>query len=78
MLLTVTAGTSISLGPPSPRRDALTRRTRLPKEGRDAWQGKGRCAPNAAATVSAGAEADACGNRRPGRACCTLALGVKR
>ncbi|MFD5908024.1 cation diffusion facilitator family transporter [Streptomyces massasporeus] len=40
------------------------------KEGRDAWQGKGCCAPSAtAAAPSAGAEADACGCR-PGCDCC--------
>ncbi|MGW1244503.1 cation transporter [Streptomyces bobili] len=38
------------------------------KEGRDAWQGKGCCAPTAAAPP-AGSEADACGCR-PGCACC--------
>ncbi|MEH0556086.1 cation transporter [Streptomyces sp. B21-101] len=38
------------------------------KEGRDAWQGKGCCAPTAAAS-SAGTEADACGCR-PGCTCC--------
>ncbi|MEU9981692.1 cation transporter [Streptomyces sp. NPDC050856] len=37
------------------------------KEGRDAWQGKGCCAPTAA-VPSAGVEADACGCR-PGRDC---------
>jgi divalent metal cation (Fe/Co/Zn/Cd) transporter len=37
------------------------------KEGRDAWQGKGCCAPTAAPL--AGSEADACGCR-PGCACC--------
>ncbi|MFJ7954694.1 cation transporter [Streptomyces sp. NPDC096319] len=39
------------------------------KEGRDAWQGKGCCAPAAAAAPSAGAKADACGCR-PGCDCC--------
>jgi divalent metal cation (Fe/Co/Zn/Cd) transporter len=40
------------------------------KEGRDAWQGKGCCAPPAAAVVpSASAKADACGCR-PGCDCC--------
>ncbi|MEU3730429.1 cation transporter [Streptomyces sp. NPDC033538] len=41
------------------------------KEGIEAWQGKGCCAPNTAA-VSAGAgkaEADACGSRGPGCGC---------
>ncbi|WP_167368184.1 cation transporter, partial [Streptomyces agglomeratus] len=40
------------------------------KEGRDAWQGKGCCAPTAAVAPSAGGEADACGCR-PGCDCCT-------
>jgi len=41
------------------------------KEGRDAWQGKGCCAPSAAAAVpTADAKADACGNCPPGCACC--------
>ncbi|MEV6984093.1 cation transporter [Sphaerisporangium sp. NPDC051017] len=31
------------------------------KEGRDAWQGKGCCAPNTALAPQAGREADACG-----------------
>nr|WTB31247.1 cation transporter [Streptomyces sp. NBC_00830] len=40
------------------------------KEGRDAWQGKGCCAPPAAASLaSAKAESDACGCR-PGCSCC--------
>ncbi|MEU1570055.1 cation transporter [Streptomyces collinus] len=40
------------------------------KEGRDAWQGKGCCAPSAAAAApSADAETDACGCR-PGCDCC--------
>ncbi|MGY0058826.1 cation transporter [Streptomyces sp. LZ34] len=40
------------------------------KEGRDAWQGKGCCATQAAATVpSVGAERDACACR-PGCDCC--------
>ncbi|WP_327688882.1 cation transporter [Streptomyces tubercidicus] len=40
------------------------------KEGRDAWQGKGCCAPPAAVAVpAAGTEADACGCR-PGCDCC--------
>ncbi|MET9426414.1 cation transporter [Streptomyces sp. NPDC003036] len=47
------------------------------KEGRDAWQGKGCCAPSTAATASADA-ADACGSCRPGCACCTPASGPKR
>jgi divalent metal cation (Fe/Co/Zn/Cd) transporter len=39
------------------------------KEGRDAWQGKGCCAPQAAAAPASGAEAvDACGCR-PGPGC---------
>jgi divalent metal cation (Fe/Co/Zn/Cd) transporter len=38
------------------------------KEGRDAWQGKGCCAPTAAAAPSA--QADACGCR-PGCDCCS-------
>ncbi|MFG2775960.1 cation transporter [Streptomyces sp. NPDC048350] len=47
------------------------------KEGREAWQGKGCCAPTTAATVpSAGAEAGACGSCGPGCACCTP--GAKR
>jgi divalent metal cation (Fe/Co/Zn/Cd) transporter len=40
------------------------------KEGRDAWQGKGCCAPTATTTAPAGAESDACGCR-PGCDCCT-------
>ncbi|MEU3891936.1 cation transporter [Streptomyces sp. NPDC029041] len=40
------------------------------KEGRDAWQGKGCCAPSAAAVApKPSAEADACGCR-PGCDCC--------
>lgn len=40
------------------------------KEGRDAWQGKGCCAPSAAAaTPAAGPGADGCGCR-PGCDCC--------
>ncbi|MCT9083898.1 cation transporter [Streptomyces fulvoviolaceus] len=40
------------------------------KEGRDAWQGKGCCAPQGAAASTASAEAvDACGCR-PGCDCC--------
>ncbi|MFD5097431.1 cation transporter [Streptomyces albidochromogenes] len=48
------------------------------KEGRDAWQGKGCCAPTAAVTPSAGAAADAYGSCGPGCACCTPAPGAKR
>lgn len=48
------------------------------KEGRDAWQGKGCCAPNAAATASLDVEADACGSCSPGCACCAPAPGAKR
>ncbi|MFE4424866.1 cation transporter [Streptomyces sp. NPDC056817] len=42
------------------------------KEGREAWQGKGCCAPNAttAAVASASAEADACGSWPPACDCC--------
>ncbi|MEV6618321.1 cation transporter [Streptomyces sp. NPDC051051] len=43
------------------------------KEGRDAWRGKGCCAPSTPATASPGlamAEEDACGCR-PGCDCCT-------
>ncbi|MFG2689900.1 cation transporter [Streptomyces sp. NPDC048405] len=43
------------------------------KEGRDAWQGKGCCAPTpplGTGTVEAGAGEDACGCR-PGCTCCT-------
>ncbi|MER5967236.1 cation transporter [Streptomyces sp. NPDC002057] len=42
------------------------------KEGRDAWQGKGCCAPTAHAPAAAcdAAEADACGCE-PGCACCS-------
>ncbi|WP_406498613.1 cation transporter [Streptomyces sp. NBC_00846] len=39
------------------------------KEGREAWQGKGCCAPTAPLVLSAGDEADACGCR-PGCDCC--------
>jgi divalent metal cation (Fe/Co/Zn/Cd) transporter len=39
------------------------------KEGRDAWRGKGCCAP-AVATVTGDTEAEACGNCPPGCACC--------
>jgi divalent metal cation (Fe/Co/Zn/Cd) transporter len=40
------------------------------REGRDAWQGKGCCAPSTAAVApKAAAEAAACGCR-PGRGCC--------
>ncbi|MCI0384465.1 cation transporter [Streptomyces sp. CNQ085] len=47
------------------------------REGRDAWQGRGCCAPNttaaaAAATEPAGAGEDGCG-RRPDCACCAPA-----
>jgi Co/Zn/Cd efflux system component len=38
------------------------------KEGRDAWQGKGCCAPTTAAVPSADAQTDACGCR-PGCDC---------
>ncbi|MDQ1041607.1 hypothetical protein QFZ75_008109 [Streptomyces sp. V3I8] len=45
------------------------------KEGRDAWQGKGCCAPSVTAATGSGptpaeAEANACGCR-PGHDCCT-------
>ncbi|MEU9900033.1 cation transporter [Streptomyces phaeochromogenes] len=40
------------------------------KEGRDAWQGKGCCAPPSAALPSVEAGADACGCR-PGCDCCS-------
>ncbi|MFE4415987.1 cation transporter [Streptomyces sp. NPDC056821] len=42
------------------------------KEGREAWQGKACCAPNAttAAVASAGAKADACGSCPPACDCC--------
>ncbi|MGW0367129.1 cation transporter [Streptomyces sp. NPDC002990] len=40
------------------------------KEGRDAWQGKGCCAPPTAAVPSAGPKADAYGNCPPGCRCC--------
>ncbi len=39
------------------------------KEGRDAWQGKGCCAPTAAAVPSADAMTDTCGCG-PGCDCC--------
>jgi divalent metal cation (Fe/Co/Zn/Cd) transporter len=39
------------------------------KEGRDAWQGKGCCAPTAVATLPVEADVDVCGCR-PGCACC--------
>ncbi|WP_019069601.1 cation transporter [Streptomyces hokutonensis] len=39
------------------------------KEGRDAWQGKGCCAPTTAAVLPVEASADPCGCR-PGCACC--------
>jgi divalent metal cation (Fe/Co/Zn/Cd) transporter len=41
------------------------------KEGRDAWQGKGCCAPGAVAPPSADVRADDdCAGCRPGRGCC--------
>ncbi|MEU0387150.1 cation transporter [Streptomyces chartreusis] len=40
------------------------------KEGRDAWQGKGCCAPSAPAAPVVGADADGVCGCRPGRACC--------
>ncbi|MFD4259441.1 cation transporter [Streptomyces sp. NPDC058534] len=48
------------------------------KEGRDAWRGKGCCAPSAASVLAAdgtaastaGLAADACGGCRPGCDCC--------
>ncbi|MFD6171853.1 cation transporter [Streptomyces coeruleorubidus] len=40
------------------------------KEGRDAWQGKGCCAPSAAAAPVIGAEADGACGCRPGCDCC--------
>ncbi|MER5972683.1 cation transporter [Streptomyces sp. NPDC002055] len=40
------------------------------KEGRDAWQGKGCCAPTTAAVTASAPETDACGCR-PGCDCCT-------
>ncbi|MGA5279879.1 cation transporter [Streptomyces griseoincarnatus] len=41
------------------------------KEGRDAWQGKGCCAPTTAATPSPHAKADdGCGDCPPGCGCC--------
>ncbi|MFD5871714.1 cation transporter [Streptomyces sp. NPDC060322] len=40
------------------------------KEGRDAWQGKGCCAPSASAMPSSRNEPDACGCR-PGCTCCS-------
>ncbi|GGQ46212.1 hypothetical protein GCM10010279_64810 [Streptomyces mutabilis] len=39
------------------------------KEGRDAWQGKGCCAP-AVATATGDTGAETCGSCRPGCACC--------
>ncbi|MGI3226747.1 cation transporter [Streptomyces sp. GTA36] len=39
------------------------------KEGRDAWQGKGCCAPSAATVPAAAAASDAC-DCRPGCDCC--------
>ncbi|MFI8219071.1 cation transporter [Streptomyces sp. NPDC085932] len=40
------------------------------KEGRDAWQGEGCCAPVAAAVRAEDTEADACGDCPPGCGCC--------
>jgi divalent metal cation (Fe/Co/Zn/Cd) transporter len=40
------------------------------KEGHDAWQGRGCCAPSAATVPAAAEVSDACGCR-PGCACCT-------
>ncbi|MGW0544778.1 cation transporter [Streptomyces griseoincarnatus] len=41
------------------------------KEGRDAWQGKGCCAPTTAATTSTPTKADdGCGDCPPGCGCC--------
>ncbi|MGP3691285.1 cation diffusion facilitator family transporter [Streptomyces sp. IBSNAI002] len=40
------------------------------KEGRDAWQGKGCCAPPTTAVPSAGPKTDGCGNCPPGCDCC--------
>ncbi|GGY50001.1 hypothetical protein GCM10010363_33600 [Streptomyces omiyaensis] len=40
------------------------------KEGRDAWQGKGCCAPTTTSVTPPAAEADACGCR-PGCDCCS-------
>ncbi|MDQ1018073.1 cation transporter [Streptomyces afghaniensis] len=40
------------------------------KEGRDAWQGKGCCAPSATTAPATGAEADEACDCRPGCACC--------
>ncbi|MER7540121.1 cation transporter [Streptomyces sp. NPDC097704] len=40
------------------------------KEGRDAWQGKGCCAPTTTSVAPPAAEADACGCR-PGCDCCS-------
>ncbi|MFC8568908.1 cation transporter [Streptomyces sp. NPDC057245] len=50
------------------------------KEGRDAWQGKGCCAPvtpAGAGTAAADAEEDACGCQ-PGRTCCTTGAKAGR
>ncbi|MEU0042803.1 cation transporter [Streptomyces werraensis] len=47
------------------------------KEGHDAWQGKGCCAPTATMPTT-GAEAGACGSCGPGCACCTPAPGAKQ
>lgn len=40
------------------------------KEGRDAWQGKGCCAPPTTAVPSVGPKADACGSCPPRCDCC--------
>ncbi|MEU4143035.1 cation transporter [Streptomyces parvulus] len=40
------------------------------KEGRDAWQGKGCCAPTATQVTSGDAQPDTCG-ARPGSDCCS-------
>ncbi|MEU2513008.1 cation transporter [Streptomyces syringium] len=48
---------------------ALVIATTAIKEGRDAWQGKGCCAPTAAAVPAVGAGANSCGCR-PGCDCC--------
>ncbi|MEW2391045.1 cation transporter [Streptomyces venezuelae] len=50
---------------------ALVFATIAVKEGRDAWQGKGCCAPSTTGAVpSANAEAAMCGSCPPGCACC--------
>ncbi|MFJ8585746.1 cation transporter [Streptomyces sp. NPDC093595] len=46
------------------------------KEGRDAWRGKGCCAPTATVPAT-GAEAVTCGSCGPGCACCTPAPWAK-